>query len=57
MGMIAQKEIKREVSLDYCISPTYTRGGIPPKPPFRPPHLEVEAKRAISSFSLAANSF
>ncbi len=44
-------------------------GGIPPKPPFRPPRLEAEAKRTISSFSnppladcsalpsLAANSF
>jgi hypothetical protein len=26
-------------------------GGIPPEPPFRPPRLEAEAKRAISSFS------
>jgi len=25
-------------------------GGIPPKPPFRPPRLEAEAKRTISSF-------
>jgi hypothetical protein len=26
-------------------------GGIPPEPPFRPPRLEAEAKRTISSFS------
>lgn len=32
-------------------------GGIPPKPPFRPPRLEAEAKRTISNFSLVANSF
>jgi hypothetical protein len=32
-------------------------GGIPPDPPFRPPRLEAEVKRTISSFSLAANSF
>jgi len=25
-------------------------GGIPPEPPFRPPCLEAEAKRTISSF-------
>ena len=25
------------------------------QPPFRPPRLEAEAKRTISSFSLAAN--
>jgi len=29
-------------------------GGIPPEPPFRPPRLEAEAKRTISSFSLPA---
>ncbi|PIW92847.1 MAG: hypothetical protein COZ87_04410, partial [Candidatus Moranbacteria bacterium CG_4_8_14_3_um_filter_43_15] len=40
------------------ISPKICRaGGIPPKTPFRPPRLEAEAKRTISSFSLAANSF
>jgi len=26
-------------------------GGIPPTPPFRPPRLEAETKRTISSFS------
>ena len=39
------------------ISLTGSAGGIPPEPPFRPPRLEAEAKRTISSFSLAANSF
>jgi hypothetical protein len=29
-------------------------GEIPPEPPFRPPRLEAEAKRTISSFSLTA---
>jgi len=33
------------------ISLTGSAGGIPPKPPFRPPRLEAEAKRTISSFS------
>ena len=44
-------------------------GGIPPRPPFRPPRQKAEAERTISSFSnpalrdceavprLAANSF
>jgi len=34
---------------------TGSAGGIPPKPPFRPPRLEAEAKekRTISSFSRA----
>ena len=35
------------------ISLTGSAGGIPPKPPFRPPRLEAEAKRTISSFSRA----
>jgi hypothetical protein len=39
------------------ISLTGSAGGIPPEPPFRPPRLEAEAKRTISSFSLATNSF
>jgi hypothetical protein len=40
------------------ISPKICRkGGIPPEPPFRPPRLEEEAKRTISSFSLMVNSF
>jgi hypothetical protein len=32
-------------------------GGKPPEPPFRPPRLETEAKRTISSFSLAVNYY
>jgi len=39
------------------ISLTGSAGGISPEPPFRPPRPEVEAKRTISSFSLAAISF
>jgi hypothetical protein len=30
---------------------TCSAGEIPPEPPFRPPRLEAEAKRTISSFS------
>jgi hypothetical protein len=32
-------------------------GGIPPEPFFGPPRLEAEAKRTISSFSLAVISY
>jgi len=32
-------------------------GGIPPKPPFRPPAEATLSDWTISSFSLAANSF
>jgi len=39
------------------ISLTGSAGGrAKPKPPFRPPRQKAEAKRTISSFSLAANS-
>jgi len=40
------------------ISPKICRaGGIPPKPPFRPPAEATLSDWTISSFSLAANSF
>ena len=32
-------------------------GGIPPEPPIRPPRLEAEAKRTISSFSARFASY
>jgi len=35
------------------ISLTGSAGGIPPKPPFRPPRQKAAAKRTISSFSRA----
>ncbi|MGC8738928.1 MAG: hypothetical protein ACP5UA_09830 [Candidatus Hydrogenedens sp.] len=34
---------------------TVSASGISPIPPFHPPRPEAEAKRTISSFSLAAN--
>jgi len=39
------------------ISLTGSAGGIPPKPPFRPPRPEAEAKRTISSFSNPASQY
>jgi len=40
------------------ISPKICRaGGIPPKPPFRPPAEATLSDWTISSFSLAVNSF
>jgi hypothetical protein len=36
---------------ELILRPIGSAGGIPPEPPFRPPRLEAEAKRTISSFS------
>jgi hypothetical protein len=41
---------------ELILRPIGSAGRIPPKPPSRPPRLEAEAERTISSFSLAANS-
>jgi hypothetical protein len=42
------------LKISELISLTGSAGGIPLEPPFRPPRLEAEAKRTISSFSLTA---